>query len=137
MIPWCESKDLATGTPDEAVEDTSCQQSIQQLSDRPYVEDNNRQTGTWFNMLYIEDEKLLNDSISSNNKLLPKEPCSSFYDEDHVEQIKEFQFYVDTVKKIVRPGCSPETLDVALSSISSLLKILSVISSERYMHASL
>ncbi|THF94181.1 hypothetical protein TEA_004444 [Camellia sinensis var. sinensis] len=41
------------------------------------------------------------------------------------------------VKKIVRPGCSQEVLNVAVSSMSSLARILSALSSEPKPRASL
>ncbi|CAL5331180.1 unnamed protein product [Camellia sinensis] len=39
-------------------------------------------------------------------------------DEDYTEDIKDVQAYLDKVKKIVRPGCSKEVLNVAVSSMS-------------------
>ncbi|KAG8363518.1 hypothetical protein BUALT_Bualt19G0030800 [Buddleja alternifolia] len=44
-----------------------------------------------------EDEKLENDTKHSNNTLLLEKPFSSFPNQDYVEKINEFQFYVDTV----------------------------------------
>ncbi|KAI3448991.1 hypothetical protein Pfo_005656 [Paulownia fortunei] len=133
MISRSDSKSQATETPDEAVLDMTYRHSVSQLSDAHHTDDNNRLTGAC--MLCTEDENLINDSIISNKMLLLKEPCFSFLDQDYVEKIKEFQCFVDMVKKIVRPGCSPEMLNVALSSMSSLVKTLSVISSKRYRHA--
>ncbi|KAK4397149.1 hypothetical protein Sango_1551500 [Sesamum angolense] len=145
MNSWRESECQATENPgsnlrtdfgqDEAVLDTSSTPSAQQLSDVPHTGYNDRPTGKC--ILLTEDDKLMNDSISSNTTLLLKESCSSFHDRGYIEKIEEFQFYVDTVKKIAKPGCSPEMLEVALNSVSSLVKTLSMMSSGQYMHASL
>ncbi|KAI8025722.1 Pyrophosphate--fructose 6-phosphate 1-phosphotransferase subunit alpha [Camellia lanceoleosa] len=58
-------------------------------------------------------------------------------DEDYTEDLKEVQAYLDKVKKIVRPGCSQEVLNVAVSSMSSLARILSAMSSKPKPRASL
>ncbi|CAL5382515.1 unnamed protein product [Camellia sinensis] len=60
-------------------------------------------------------------------------------DEDYTEDIKEVQAFLDKglVKKIVRPGCSQEVLNVAVSSMSSLARILSAMSSKPKPRASL
>lgn len=41
------------------------------------------------------------------------------------------------VRKIARPGCSPETLDLVLSSMSSLVETLSLMSSKQHIRPSL
>ncbi|KAK4416130.1 hypothetical protein Salat_2720400 [Sesamum alatum] len=120
---------------DEAVLDTTYRPSAQQLSDVPHTDDNDQPTGKCIPR--TKDDKLFNDSRSTNTMLLLKESCSGFHDQDYVEKIEEFQFYVDTVKKIAKPGCSPEMVEVALSSVSSLVKTLSFMSSGQYIHASL
>ncbi|KAI8026946.1 E3 ubiquitin-protein ligase UPL6 [Camellia lanceoleosa] len=58
-------------------------------------------------------------------------------DEDYTEDIKDVHAYLDKVKKIVRPGCSQEVLNVAVSSMSSLARILSAMSSKPKPRASL
>ncbi|KAI8545593.1 hypothetical protein RHMOL_Rhmol07G0051500 [Rhododendron molle] len=87
-------------------------------------------------------------------------------DQEYTENVKEVQVYLDKVcpisilgscgqvlqrdklvssvmfsilevRKIVRPGCSQELLNIALSSMSSLVGILSVMSSEPKPRASL
>ncbi|XP_057499219.1 pyrophosphate--fructose 6-phosphate 1-phosphotransferase subunit alpha-like [Actinidia eriantha] len=58
-------------------------------------------------------------------------------DQEYIANIKEVQVYLDKVKKIVRLGCSQEVLNVAVSSMSSVVGILSVMSSKPKPHASL
>ncbi|XP_052194000.1 pyrophosphate--fructose 6-phosphate 1-phosphotransferase subunit alpha-like [Diospyros lotus] len=58
-------------------------------------------------------------------------------DQEYIGNIKKVQVYLDKMKKIVRPGCSQEVLDVAVSSMSSLVRILSVTSPTPKPHASL
>uniref|UniRef100_F6I1G6 Uncharacterized protein n=1 Tax=Vitis vinifera TaxID=29760 RepID=F6I1G6_VITVI len=58
-------------------------------------------------------------------------------DQDYTGKIKELQAYLDKVNEIVKPGCSPEVLKVALNSISSLVNFLSHISSSPKPLASL
>ncbi|KAK3014327.1 hypothetical protein RJ639_008920 [Escallonia herrerae] len=50
-------------------------------------------------------------------------------DQDYMGRIKELQQYLDKVRTIVKPGCSQDVLKAALSAMSSLTSILSVISS--------
>ncbi|GKV35049.1 hypothetical protein SLEP1_g43368 [Rubroshorea leprosula] len=57
-------------------------------------------------------------------------------DEDHIRKINEFQAYLDMVMRMVKPGCSPEVLNVALNSMSSLADILAFMSSLK-LHSSL
>ncbi|XP_011093446.1 uncharacterized protein LOC105173417 [Sesamum indicum] len=135
MNSWRESECQASENPDEAVLDKSYTRSAQQLSAVAHTDYNNRRTGKC--ILRTEDGKLMNDCTSSNTTLLLKESCSGFHDRGYIEKIEEFQFYIDTVKKIAKPGCSPEMLEVALNSVSSLVKTLSMMSYRQYMHASL
>ncbi|KAK9273145.1 hypothetical protein L1049_017952 [Liquidambar formosana] len=58
-------------------------------------------------------------------------------DLEYIEKIKELQAYLDKVKKIVKPGCSQELIDVALDSVASLVDVLSRMSSTSKPHASL
>lgn len=58
-------------------------------------------------------------------------------DQDYLEKITKLQGYLDEVKKIVSESCSQEVLEVALSSISSLITTLSSMSSSTKLHASL
>ncbi|KAG7025939.1 Pyrophosphate--fructose 6-phosphate 1-phosphotransferase subunit alpha [Cucurbita argyrosperma subsp. argyrosperma] len=53
----------------------------------------------------------------------------AFEDQDYLEKITKLQGYLDEVKKIVRESCSEEVLEVALSSVSSLISILSSMAS--------
>ncbi|XP_020583951.1 pyrophosphate--fructose 6-phosphate 1-phosphotransferase subunit alpha [Phalaenopsis equestris] len=53
----------------------------------------------------------------------------SVEDQDYMGRIKLLQEYLDKVKKIVKPGCSQEVLKAALSAMSSVTDVLSVISS--------
>ncbi|KAK2988172.1 hypothetical protein RJ640_020654 [Escallonia rubra] len=50
-------------------------------------------------------------------------------DQDYMGRIKELQQYLDKVRTIVKPGCSQDVLKAALSAMSSLTAILSLISS--------
>ncbi|CAK7340349.1 unnamed protein product [Dovyalis caffra] len=50
-------------------------------------------------------------------------------DREHIEEIKELHAYLDMVKTMVRPGCSPEVLKMALNSMSTLFNILTFASS--------
>ncbi|KAI5660865.1 hypothetical protein M9H77_20188 [Catharanthus roseus] len=50
-------------------------------------------------------------------------------DQDYMGRIKQLQEYLDKVRNIVKPGCSQDVLKAALSAMSSVTDILSVISS--------
>ncbi|XP_021717796.1 pyrophosphate--fructose 6-phosphate 1-phosphotransferase subunit alpha [Chenopodium quinoa] len=50
-------------------------------------------------------------------------------DLDYMGRIKQLQEYLDKVRSIVKPGCSQDILKVALSSMSSVTDILTVMSS--------
>ncbi|KAG6437872.1 hypothetical protein SASPL_102802 [Salvia splendens] len=63
-----------------------------------------------------------------------KESCCSFHNQDYDEKMEELQSYVDMVKRFTRPGCSAETLDVALNWICSLVDALSAMSSKQHKH---
>ncbi|KAL7605607.1 uncharacterized protein LOC111879989 [Lactuca sativa] len=80
-------------------------------------------------MLKAEKEKLLTDDINQGVNLL------SVAEMDYMEKIKEFHERLDMVKKIVKPGCSHEVLNIALCSLSSLARILSQMPQK--LHASL
>ncbi|KAA8515769.1 hypothetical protein F0562_018620 [Nyssa sinensis] len=89
-------------------------------------------------MLNPDDEKFMMDNlyqISGPPKF--KKPGLCLQDHDYIGKIKELQVYVDKVKKIVKPGCSQEVLEVALSSMSSLVETLSVLSSRQKPQSSL
>ncbi|XP_030446937.1 pyrophosphate--fructose 6-phosphate 1-phosphotransferase subunit alpha [Syzygium oleosum] len=49
-------------------------------------------------------------------------------DQDYMGRIKKLQEYLDKVRTIVKPGCSPEVLKAALSSMASVTEVLSVLS---------
>ncbi|KAL8542522.1 hypothetical protein ACS0TY_003401 [Phlomoides rotata] len=135
MISWSDSECQAIENPDEAVLDSSYRLSVLQVTDAPHIDVNDRCPGTC--MLCTEDKQHKNDSIISDIMLQLKEPHSTFHDQDYVEKIEEFQFYLTMVSKMVRPGCSPDTLNVVLSSMSSLVETLSLMLSEQYIRASL
>ncbi|XP_074273431.1 pyrophosphate--fructose 6-phosphate 1-phosphotransferase subunit alpha [Silene latifolia] len=50
-------------------------------------------------------------------------------DQDYMGRIKQLQVYLDKVRSIVKPGCSQDVLKAALSSMSSVTEILSLMSS--------
>ncbi|KAK4428257.1 Pyrophosphate--fructose 6-phosphate 1-phosphotransferase subunit alpha [Sesamum alatum] len=50
-------------------------------------------------------------------------------DQDYMGRIKKLQEYLDKVRSIVKPGCSQDVLKAALSAMSSVTDILSVMSS--------
>ncbi|KAJ6700244.1 PYROPHOSPHATE--FRUCTOSE 6-PHOSPHATE 1-PHOSPHOTRANSFERASE [Salix purpurea] len=58
-------------------------------------------------------------------------------DQEYIKEIKELHAYLDTVKTMVRPGCSPEVLKIALNSMSTLFNTLTFVSSVTRPHASL
>ncbi|KAI8027315.1 Pyrophosphate--fructose 6-phosphate 1-phosphotransferase subunit alpha [Camellia lanceoleosa] len=73
----------------------------------------------------MDDEKLLMGDICQNSGFFQLEPGPNkkaislpLRDEDYTEDIKEVQAYLDKLKKIVRPVCSQEVLNVAVSSMS-------------------
>ncbi|KAK4753378.1 hypothetical protein SAY87_022176 [Trapa incisa] len=49
-------------------------------------------------------------------------------DQDYMGRIKELQVYLDKIRTIVKPGCSQEVLKAALSIMSSVTDVLSVMS---------
>ncbi|GER32012.1 phosphofructokinase family protein [Striga asiatica] len=49
-------------------------------------------------------------------------------DQDYMGRIKKLQEYLDKVRSIVKPGCSQDVLKAALSAMSSVTDILSVMS---------
>ncbi|KAH8506837.1 hypothetical protein Peur_044000 [Populus x canadensis] len=58
-------------------------------------------------------------------------------DQEYIKEIKELHAYLDMVKTVVRPGCSPEVLKIALNSMSTLFNTLTFVSSVTRPHASL
>ncbi|KAJ6953235.1 pyrophosphate--fructose 6-phosphate 1-phosphotransferase subunit alpha-like [Populus alba x Populus x berolinensis] len=53
----------------------------------------------------------------------------SVEDADYMGRIKKLQEYLDKVRNIVKPGCSQDVLKAALSVMSSVTEVLSVMSS--------
>ncbi|CAK9256636.1 unnamed protein product [Sphagnum jensenii] len=51
---------------------------------------------------------------------------------DYIGKIQELCEYLDKVKQIVKPGCSLEVLNAALSSMASVTDILSIMSTPAY-----
>ncbi|CAK9160160.1 unnamed protein product [Ilex paraguariensis] len=88
-------------------------------------------------MLYTEDGILVAEDFCRNSELQFWESGLDLHNQHYIERIKELQCQLDMVKEIVRPGCSEEVLNVALNSISSLVRILSMLSSKQKPHASL
>lgn len=92
----------------------------------------------------LDPEKFLMDNLYPNPTLpqgdepVPNGKAMGLCTEDLgcMEKIKELHNYLDMVKMIVKPGCSEEVLEVALSSLSSLLNFLSISSTPK-LHASL
>ncbi|XP_030553126.1 pyrophosphate--fructose 6-phosphate 1-phosphotransferase subunit alpha 2-like [Rhodamnia argentea] len=58
-------------------------------------------------------------------------------DEDSNEKMKQLQGYIEMVQQIVKPGCSPEMVEVALRSMASLVEFLSSVSSKPELVSSL
>ncbi|CAI0374891.1 unnamed protein product [Linum tenue] len=50
-------------------------------------------------------------------------------DQDYMGRIKALQEYLDKVRTIVKPGCSPEVLKAALSVMASVTEVLTTMSS--------
>ncbi|XP_075478309.1 uncharacterized protein LOC142519246 [Primulina tabacum] len=120
---------------EDSEKDMSYLPYIEQLSYAPYASDMDRRSRTC--MLNTEDEICMNDAICSNDSMSSKKQVSSFQDEDYTENMKQFQLQVDKFKKLAKPGCSPEILNTALGSMLSLFDTLSLITSKRYIRASL
>ncbi|ERN11515.1 pyrophosphate--fructose 6-phosphate 1-phosphotransferase subunit alpha [Amborella trichopoda] len=53
-------------------------------------------------------------------------------DQDYMGRIKKLQEYLDKVKSIVKPGCSQDVLKAALSAMSSVTDILSVMTAPSF-----
>ncbi|XP_042018038.1 uncharacterized protein LOC121765835 isoform X2 [Salvia splendens] len=113
-------------------QDEAALESVMQESGPPHRDDKDRPSETC--IFGAENRKPKNGTILLIDEMLQlKESCSS-YDEN----MEELQSYFDMVKRFTRPGCSAETLDVALNSISSLVDTLSAMSSKHHiLHASL
>ncbi|KAB5551611.1 hypothetical protein DKX38_008922 [Salix brachista] len=58
-------------------------------------------------------------------------------DQEYIKEIKELHAYLDTVKTMVRPGCSPEVMKIAMNSMSTLFNTLTFVSSVTRPRASL
>lgn len=52
----------------------------------------------------------------------------SMEDHSYVEQMHALHKYLDQVKEQVKPGCAPEALTTALSSLASLTQVLNILS---------
>ncbi|KAI3909333.1 hypothetical protein MKX01_031776 [Papaver californicum] len=92
--------------------------------------------GKPYKMLIQEPESFLMDDVYRNpgpiqfegtgSEIKPISLCVE--DQDYMGRVKELQNYLDMVKMIVKPGCSQEVLKAALSSMSSVVNILSIMS---------
>ncbi|KAL7126011.1 hypothetical protein ABFS83_14G156100 [Erythranthe nasuta] len=118
MIPQFDSKLQPSQILDEAAVDISYRHSVRKSYDPQCTDDSYRNTEP--SILGPKDEELINDSSM-----------------DYAEKIKELHLYIDMVKKIAKPGCSSQILNVALSSMTSLVETLSAVSSVQYMQSSL
>ncbi|KAL2461403.1 Uncharacterized protein Adt_44823 [Abeliophyllum distichum] len=130
-----ESNALATETLDANVLDISSAQPVCNLSNAEHILYKDGHLAT--SMLCTEDAKLLKDDFCLSNMLPHGKSYLGFHDLDYVEKIKELQCFLDLVKKIASPGCSQQVLNVALRLMSTLDRILSVMSLEQYPRASL
>ncbi|OVA01246.1 Phosphofructokinase domain [Macleaya cordata] len=92
--------------------------------------------GKAYEMLIQDAEKFLMDDLYRNPGPIQFEGPGSdskpislcVEDQDYMGRVKELQTYLDMVKMIVKPGCSQEVLKAALSSMSSVVNILSLMS---------
>ncbi|KAI3853888.1 hypothetical protein MKX03_018903 [Papaver bracteatum] len=92
--------------------------------------------GKPYKMLIQEAESFLMDDVYRNpgpiqfegtgSEIKPISLCVE--DQDYMGRVKELQNYLDTVKMMVKPGCSQEVLKAAVSSLSSVVNILSIMS---------
>lgn len=84
-----------------------------------------RQNGTRFLMedIYRNPGPLQFDGPGSDAKAVSL--CVE--DQDYMGRIKQLQEYLDEVRAIVKPGCSQDILKAALSAMSSVTDILTVI----------
>ncbi|XP_057980326.1 pyrophosphate--fructose 6-phosphate 1-phosphotransferase subunit alpha-like [Malania oleifera] len=96
-------------------------------------------------MLNQDAEKCLMDDLckypglsQSEGPFSVEKVTSSLADEeDYIYKLNELHAYLDKVKGIVRPGCSQQVLDAALSSLSLLFNTLALVSSNPKFHSSL
>ncbi|KAL3739117.1 hypothetical protein ACJRO7_020508 [Eucalyptus globulus] len=58
-------------------------------------------------------------------------------EEDLSEKMKELQGYIKMVQQTVKPGCSPEVVELALHSMANLVEFLSSVSSKTELISSL
>ncbi|KAF8379080.1 hypothetical protein HHK36_028508 [Tetracentron sinense] len=92
--------------------------------------------GKPYEMLTKDAEKfLMNDLYRNPGPLQFEGPGSDgkpfslcVEDQDYMGRVKELQSYLHKVKMIVKPGCSQQVLKAALSSMSSVVNILSLMS---------
>ncbi|MQL69626.1 hypothetical protein Taro_001938 [Colocasia esculenta] len=96
--------------------------------------------GKAYGLLRKNASKLLMDDIYRNPGPLQFEGLGSdsktmtlcAEDQDYMGRIKEFQEYLDKVKSIVKPGCSQDVLKAALSAMTSVMDVLSIMSSPSF-----
>ncbi|GER45153.1 pyrophosphate--fructose 6-phosphate1-phosphotransferase subunit alpha 1 [Striga asiatica] len=122
MISWSDGKCQAAQTQDAAAQDKSCIRSVLQIADKNCMDANHS-----FTTEYSELVSSCSGGIICAED--DEKPCFSFYNQGYVEKIKEFEFYVDMVKKIARPGCEAQVLDVALAQMLILFETLTLVSS--------
>ncbi|CAK7345956.1 unnamed protein product [Dovyalis caffra] len=79
----------------------------------------------WMEDLYRNPGPLQFDGPGSDSKAVSL--CVE--DQDYMGRIKKLQEYLDKVRNIVKPGCSQDVLKAALSVMSSVTDVLSVMSS--------
>ncbi|KAK8934905.1 Pyrophosphate--fructose 6-phosphate 1-phosphotransferase subunit alpha [Platanthera zijinensis] len=92
--------------------------------------------GKPYELLLRDSERFLMDDLYANpGPIQYKGPgCDkktislSVEDQDYMGRLKELYACLNKVKSIVKPGCSQEILKVALSSMTSMVDILSVMS---------
>ncbi|XP_019227548.1 PREDICTED: pyrophosphate--fructose 6-phosphate 1-phosphotransferase subunit alpha-like isoform X1 [Nicotiana attenuata] len=83
----------------------------------------------------IQKLKLDNSDICPYDNLLHKGGPS--VNQEYFTKIEEVQLCLDKVREMVRPGCPPHMLNVALTSMSMLVTTLSKMSSKPYPPSSL
>lgn len=77
----------------------------------------------------------MTDDINRMAKFCCTEHYPCLTNEDYMDNIRKFNDRLEMVKDMVRPGCSYEVLNTALSYMSSLATILSAMPQK--LHASL
>ncbi|XP_068647417.1 pyrophosphate--fructose 6-phosphate 1-phosphotransferase subunit alpha [Aristolochia californica] len=97
--------------------------------------------GKAYELLRQNATKLLMDDVYRNPGPLQfegpgadiKAVTLSVEDQDYMGRIKKLQEYLDKVKSIVKPGCSQDVLKAALSAMSSVTDILTVMSAPSFI----